>query len=67
MSEYDDETVGSSTNVSTTEYDTKIEDRLSVSITSLLATIFVRMIQMWYHTLLSLSALVSSEPVDGYS
>lgn len=49
MSDYDDETVGSCTNISTGEYGTKMEDRLSVSMTNSCTTIFVTKIGLWYH------------------
>jgi hypothetical protein len=49
MHDYDDERVGSCTNTSTAEYDTKMEDRLSVGITNSYTTIVVRKMGLRYH------------------
>jgi hypothetical protein len=48
MPDCDDETVGSCTNISTAEYDTKMEDRLSVSITNSYTTIIARKVSLKY-------------------
>jgi hypothetical protein len=61
MPDYDDETVGSCTNISAADYDIKMEDRLSVSITNSYTTIFVRKIGLWYH-----HAPVSSPPFSKF-